>query len=73
MYTFVDQNIDISSVPRSSQIICYNNDMCTEGEDDQGSIDFFNNCCGAVVFAPYYSIDNGPCSPCKSIMVTNYN
>ena len=67
MDVFVDLNIDTSSVATSSTIFCYNNDICTEGEVDQGVIDDFNDCCGDNVFAPYYRIENGPCSPCKSI------
>ena len=54
--SFVDPNIDTSSLPSSSQVFCYSNDMCTEGEDDQGDVLDFNDCCGEVVSAPYYRL-----------------
>ena len=70
LYIFVDQNIDTSSMG-SSTISCYTNDICTEGEENRGPVVTFNDCCGNNVFAPSYTIGNGPCSPCKSIIVTN--
>ena len=74
MDALVDPNLNTEAAQASSStIICYSNDMCTEGEDDRGSIDNRNNCCGAQVFAPYYRIDDGQCSPCKSISIVQYN
>ena len=70
LYIFVDPNIDTSSMS-SSTIFCYTNDICTEGEVNQGAVLNFNDCCGDNVFTPSYRIGNGPCSPCKSILVTN--
>lgn len=71
IYAFIDQNIDTSSFPSSSNIVCYTNDVCTEGEDNQTEVFNFNDCCGEFVFTSYYRIDNGPCSPCKLFLVTN--
>ena len=74
MNALVDPNLDTEAERLSSSTIaCYSNDMCTEGENDIGTIASNNNCCGFQVFAPYYRINDGQCSPCKSIVQYNYN
>ena len=61
MDAFIDPNVDTSTF---SMIICYNNDICTEGENDQSISDNSNGCCGENIYVPYYRADNGSCSPC---------
>ena len=48
-------------------VTCYTNDICTEGDGNQGFLGNFNACCGDITFVPYYRADNGSCSPCKNI------
>jgi len=61
MNAFADSNV----VTTQYTVICYTNDICTEGDGSpEGYFRNSNGCCGDVIFAPYYRTDNGSCSPC---------